>query len=255
MPHTPEHTSGLAVGTEVYSEDGDRLGTVKEVRGQHFKVDARMQPDYWLPMTAVRPAADGRLTVMADAERVDNVDETTSETDEVRMRDTHDHTAQTSATHTSGESHTHATTGRYAAEGTAEGRVRADYDRDDDRSIELREERLRVEKEREQAGTVRLGKQVTEHEETVNVPVREERVVIERTPGSGQATGREISGQDETIEVPVERERVNVAKDAVVAEEVNVRKEATERTEQVQETVRKEELEVDDQTGRVSRRT
>jgi len=40
--HTP------AVGTKVMTADGDELGTVKEVSGACFKVDAPMQPDYWL---------------------------------------------------------------------------------------------------------------------------------------------------------------------------------------------------------------
>ena len=148
------------------------------------------------------------------------------------------------ATHAHDETHAHATADY------AERQVRPESE--DEQSLQLREERLRVEKQPEEAGAVRLGKQVTEHTETVNVPVREERVVIERTPGSGQPAGRERTGEDQTIEVPVERERVNVGKEAVVTEEVNVRKEATERTEQVQETVRKEELDVADQSGLVS---
>ena len=42
------------------------------------------------------------------------------------------------------------------------------------------------------------------------------------------------------------RERAEVAKETVVTEEVNVRTEATEHEEQVQETLRKEELVVED---------
>jgi len=121
--------------------------------------------------------------------------------------------------------------------------------------LQLREERLRVSKQQEQAGTVKLGTRITEHTETVDVPVREERVVIERTPGSGKvvAGGAELK-EGQTIEVPVTRERVNVQKEAVVTEEVNVRKEATQRTEHVQDTVRKEELAVDDKGGLAAER-
>jgi uncharacterized protein (TIGR02271 family) len=113
--------------------------------------------------------------------------------------------------------------------------------------IQLSEERLRVTKEQEQAGEVRLGTRVVEHEETVEVPLREERVVIERTSVTGQVTPGEITGTSETIEVPVMRERANIEKEAVVTEEVNVRTEAVERTERVRETVRKEELVVDEE--------
>jgi hypothetical protein len=40
--------TGPTVGERVYTADGDQLGTIKEVAGTCFKVDASMQPDYWL---------------------------------------------------------------------------------------------------------------------------------------------------------------------------------------------------------------
>ena len=118
--------------------------------------------------------------------------------------------------------------------------------------LELREEQLHVHKEEAEAGTVTIGKRVTEHTEAVDVPVREEQVVIERRPVAGEpAAGRTI-GDDEVIEVPVMRERVTVEKEAVVAEEIIVRKEATEHTEHIEETVRREEPVIHDPTGRVA---
>src|SRR5205085_11085098 len=51
--------------------------------------------------------------------------------------------------------------------------------------LQLKAERLQVRKQAEEAGRVRVGKQVVEHTETVTVPVREERVIIERTPVGG----------------------------------------------------------------------
>ena len=113
--------------------------------------------------------------------------------------------------------------------------------------IQLSEERLRVTKEQEQAGEVRLGTRVVEREETVEVPLREERVVIERHAVQGEARPGEITGRSETIEVPVTRERANIEKETVVTEEVGVRTEAVEHTERVQETVRKEELVVEEE--------
>ena len=117
--------------------------------------------------------------------------------------------------------------------------------------LQLMEERLKVNEERYQAGVVRLGKRITEHTETVTVPVREEQVVIERRPGSGEVVGDDLR-EGETIEVPVMMERITVEKEPVVTEVVVVRTEATERQEQVQETVRREELAVDDQSGLVA---
>jgi uncharacterized protein (TIGR02271 family) len=111
--------------------------------------------------------------------------------------------------------------------------------------LQLLEERLRAVAQREQVGTVRLGKRITEHEETVEVPLREERVVIERQPGSGEVTGTAITETTETIEVPVMKEHAVVDKETVVRETVAARTETTERTERVQDTVRREELDVE----------
>lgn len=48
-----------AIGCEIYSSDGDKLGTVKEVHGTYFKVDAPMQPDYWLAAECLRGGTVG----------------------------------------------------------------------------------------------------------------------------------------------------------------------------------------------------
>jgi uncharacterized protein (TIGR02271 family) len=111
--------------------------------------------------------------------------------------------------------------------------------------LQLLEERLHAVAQREQAGTVRLGKRITERQETVEVPLREERVVIERQPGSGEVIDEAITETSETIEVPVMKERAVVEKETVVRETVAARTETTERTERVQDTVRREELDVE----------
>ncbi len=53
------------VGCEIYSADGDKLGTVKEVQGAYFKVDAPMQPDYWLACDCVRGGTAGNRVEVA----------------------------------------------------------------------------------------------------------------------------------------------------------------------------------------------
>jgi uncharacterized protein (TIGR02271 family) len=162
-------------------------------------------------------------------------------------------TAYQPQTRTESQTQTHAHTGAGATE-------RVDYNQELYRRptegaqrLQLLEERLRVNKERYQAGEVRLGKRIVERQETVTVPVREERVIIERTAGSGQVLGTDVDFRDgETIEVEVMRERVEVGKEAVVAEEINVRKEAVEREERVSDTVRREELVVEGDQGLVA---
>ena len=50
-------------GAAVVTADGDRLGKVAEVRGDHFKVDAPMSPDYWLPVINVSSTTGGVVNV------------------------------------------------------------------------------------------------------------------------------------------------------------------------------------------------
>jgi len=58
------------VGTEVFTADGDTLGTVKEVTGTCFKVDAKMQPDYWLATDTIASADGGAVRLSLNKDRV-----------------------------------------------------------------------------------------------------------------------------------------------------------------------------------------
>ena len=48
---------GLRPGQHVLTLDGDDLGKVNEVRGDYFKVDSSMKPDYWLSAECIRGGA------------------------------------------------------------------------------------------------------------------------------------------------------------------------------------------------------
>jgi uncharacterized protein (TIGR02271 family) len=113
------------------------------------------------------------------------------------------------------------------------------------RSIELREEELRAEKERVQAGEVRVRKEVVSEERSIEVPVTREEVVIERRPA---AQGRTASGEieeDEEIRIPLMEEEVRVEKTPVVREEVTLKKRQVQDTEEVSDTVRREEARIE----------
>ncbi len=58
----------IPIGSEVYTLDGDKLGSVKEVRDTYFKVDSSMKPDYWLSSECIRGGygTGSRLTVSFD---------------------------------------------------------------------------------------------------------------------------------------------------------------------------------------------
>jgi hypothetical protein len=59
--------SSPRIGCDVYTMDGDRLGTVKEVQGAYFKVDAPMSMDYWLACDCVRGGSGGDRVEVAFA--------------------------------------------------------------------------------------------------------------------------------------------------------------------------------------------
>lgn len=57
-------TTVAATGQDLYTRDGEHLGKIKEIRGAYIKVDAPMQPDYWLPASTLgQPLGnDGTVT-------------------------------------------------------------------------------------------------------------------------------------------------------------------------------------------------
>jgi len=114
-----------------------------------------------------------------------------------------------------------------------------------ERRIQLRGEMLRTYKERVQRGEVTLRKEVVTENQSVNVPVTREELVIERSQGTGQAGG-EI-GTDQEVRVPLSEEQVRVEKQPVVNEEVRVGKRQVQNNQQVSDQVRHEELRVDKQ--------
>lgn len=118
--------------------------------------------------------------------------------------------------------------------------------------LQLKEERLSARAVAEEAGVVRIGRKVVERTETVEVPVREEWLIVELTAGGGHVSidGREMS-PGEVIEIPIYRERAVANTEVVLAEDVTIRKDAVRYIEPVTATVRSEQLAIDDPIGAV----
>ena len=143
-----------------------------------------------------------------------------------------------------------------AAHAAVADRTATDYAQDEfhqPRSLRLREERLNVSKEQVQAGEVELHKEVVSQQQTVNVPVTHEEVVIERHAVTGGQIDNTPIGEGETIRVPVSEEQVNVSKNTVVTGEVAIGKRAVQETQQVTDTVRREEARIDQQGNPIIR--
>jgi uncharacterized protein (TIGR02271 family) len=97
-----------------------------------------------------------------------------------------------------------------------------------------------------EAGEVSVRKTVRTERESVEVPTRREEVTVDRIPVEGEASEGQI-GEDE-VSVPVTEEEVVVEKWPVVKEKIRIRKDVVEDTEVVEEDVRREEIDIDDQT-------
>lgn len=119
-------------------------------------------------------------------------------------------------------------------------------DTDEARRLKLRAEQLRVYKQPVQTGEVGLRKEVVSEQQNITVPVSHEEVYIERRPGSGQASDTPV-GEGETFRVPVSAEQVQTSKQTVETGEVAIGKRTVQETQQVSDTVRREEARVERQ--------
>ena len=124
--------------------------------------------------------------------------------------------------------------------------------------LQRTEEELRIGTREREAGAVRVRKRVRTERERIRVPKKRVEVTVERVPVEGEATSTEGEAagtriEEDEIVVPVVEEEVVVEKRLVVKEEIRIRKEVVEEIEEVEEDVRREEVEVDDQTERRER--
>jgi uncharacterized protein (TIGR02271 family) len=112
------------------------------------------------------------------------------------------------------------------------------------------EEELVAGTRKREVGAVRLRKRVKTDREQLRVPKRREEVHVDRVSVNREASEAEI-GEDEFF-VPVSEEEVVVEKKPVVKEEIRLHKEIVEEEEVVERDVRKEEVDIDDQTERLA---
>lgn len=194
-------------GMEVLDTEGRKIGMCGETLGNYFNVDAGFlgTTEYYVPFDAITNISDNSIFVNVRKDDIESMG-----------WDRRPEMTQS------------------APAGDAQ------------RTVQLREEELQARKTSVQTGTVHLGKDVVEEERTMDVPVTREEVYVERQPVDRRPADRPISeSESETIRVPVTEEHVEVEKKPVVYEEVGVGKRVTQETQQVSDTVRREELRMD----------
>jgi uncharacterized protein (TIGR02271 family) len=124
----------------------------------------------------------------------------------------------------------------------------SDLEDEDELRVQRTEEELAAGTREREAGAMRVRKRVRTDREQIEVPTRHEEVSVERVPVEGEASETEIG--DDEVRVPVTEEEVVVEKRPVAKEEVRIRKDVVEDTETVEEDVRREEVDIEDETER-----
>jgi uncharacterized protein (TIGR02271 family) len=142
------------------------------------------------------------------------------------------------------------TTARPSSAAAGEPAADPEFSEAQRQSVLRSEERLHAGTETVETGRVRLRKYVVTSHEQITVPVRREEVHVTREPVKpGEArTGAEIG--DEEREIILHEERPVVAKETVPVERVSLDAETVQENQEVSDTVRREEVEIDDGTER-----
>ncbi|MGI8854147.1 MAG: DUF2382 domain-containing protein [Thermomicrobiales bacterium] len=122
-----------------------------------------------------------------------------------------------------------------------------DYSKDDTNiTVPIVEEQLKAGVRESEAGRARIVKDVREEQQTLDVPVQREEVYVTERSVNRPATEADLKMRERDIEIPLREQEVVTQKQAVVTGEVNVRKEVKQETERVTDTVRREDVHVED---------
>jgi uncharacterized protein (TIGR02271 family) len=113
-------------------------------------------------------------------------------------------------------------------------------------AIPVVQEQLKVGKREVQRGGVRVFSRVVETPVNESVGLREEHVNVERRPVNEPISGADTTAfKEQSIEMRETAEEAVVEKSARVVEEVTINKEVTQREQQINDTVRHTEVEVE----------
>jgi uncharacterized protein (TIGR02271 family) len=139
-----------------------------------------------------------------------------------------------------------------SAEGT--GQRRNEYgnaaNRNGETTIPVVEEQLNVGKREVDRGGVRIYSHVVEKPAEADVTLRDERIDVTRRPVDRPATAEDFAGGNKSFELRATGEEAVVEKRGRVVEEIHLDKQSSNHTENIRDTVRKTEVEVENLTGK-----
>jgi uncharacterized protein (TIGR02271 family) len=236
-------------GSTVVSQDGDKIGTMDEI---YLDRDTG-EPEFGLVNTGLLgtsksfvPLAEasersGDVAVPYSKDQVKNAprlaaDAELSQSEEAELYSYYGMSYSEAASDSGLPQGRTGTTGRDTAGPTT------------DDAMTRSEEELRIGKTQREAGRARLRKHVVTENVTQTVPVTREEVRVEREPITDANVDRATSGpelSDDDHEVVLTEEEVVAEKRVVPKERVRLSKEAVTDEAQVNEEVRKEQIEED----------
>ena len=230
-------------GWDVYGSDGEKVGDVDEVGPNYVLVQKGMffTKDLYVPTSAITDIEDDRVTLNVTKDQVESMG-----WDEPPMADV-DSASASSVRSGTGTDQTMSTGAaqEYITTEHAEPARTMETD-DDDVRVQRHEEELQATKSTRDSGEVRVSKDVVEEEQTLEVPVTREQVTVRSVDASDSTSETSEAFQGGTISVPVREEGVEVDKQTRVAEEVEIDKRTVESTEGVTDTVRREQVNIEE---------
>ncbi len=246
MPQTNVTMDELmeARGADVYSSDGDKIGSVEEI----FVDEQTNQPEWiglgtgffgtkraLVPVQGAERRSDGFYVPYGKDQVKDTPDidsEEISQETEAQLYSHYglDYSEQRSDT---GLPEGGPETGRAPAGGTATG----------EGDVVRTEEELRVGKRDTEAGRARLRKWVETEPVETDVELQRETARVTREPIDQPASGAEIGEQE--VDVPLRKEEAVVQKETVAKERIGLEKDVETKRETVGDEVRKERVDVE----------
>ncbi len=245
----------LPNGLNVIGSDNEKIGEVEDALGDYFTIKKGwlFGREYYVPATAIATVDDSAvyLNVTRDEALHQGWDqvpgESTTAYDDTPGRSV---AGESSVVDTeSGPPQTGRSTGdKHPFDHAVSDGARHEDDRHMIR-VPLSEGKLTATRRQVDRDAVRAERNVAGKEQILDAPTTQEIVHVTRRTVDRNATRSDTLFQNGTIEIPIRGEEVDVEKHARIVEELEISREAVQRTRHVTDTVRREEARVVDTTG------
>ncbi len=225
---THNYVDRLVAGAEVFGADDEKIGTVADVGQNYFLVQKGWLfiKDVYLPTSVITQADANTVYVSLTKQEAEQMGRDVLPGNGDAWYDTQ-------------------RTG-YATDYTTDREVSRTVTEGENMRMPIVEEQLKAGVRETDAGRARIIKDVRQEQQTIDVPVTHEEVYVSERTVNRPATAADLTMRERAIEIPLKEQEVVTQKQAIVTGEVNVRKETMTDTERVTDTVRREDVRIED---------